>query len=84
MVGIPLGGVVGKRGIGCSFELQPEVGKLVGRDAGGTTRGTLWGQIALCAAHPEPALEAAQADLEDADRVYARHARIERREDALT
>jgi hypothetical protein len=28
-------------------------------------------------------LEAAQADLEDADRVQARHASIERREDAL-
>ncbi len=75
--------MVGKRGIGCSFELQPEVSILVGRDAGSTTRGTLWGQIAFRAAHPEPALEAAQADLEDADRVHTRQARIQRREDAL-
>jgi len=73
-----LGGVVGKRGIGCSFQLKPEVGILVGRDNGGTTRGTLWGQIACRPAPPEPALEAAQADLEDADRVHARHTSVER------
>jgi hypothetical protein len=81
VVGRRAAGLVGKRGIGSSFQLETQLNMLVDTDNRCTTRWTLRSQIAAGAAQVQPTLDAAEADLEDPNRVCTRHAGIERREE---
>ena len=84
MIGIPLGSMVGQRGIGGGRHLDTEQGLLVGRDGTHATGWMLWGEIATGTAQAQPAFETATADLEGADGVRTGHAGIECVQDAHT
>ena len=78
MVGIPLGSMLGARGIWGELKLGAQLGVVVRCDAGRSARRTLGGQIATRATQAQPALDTPQADLEDMNRLPARHASIKR------
>jgi hypothetical protein len=72
------------RGIGSCLELDTQLGVEVGCDAASTAGRTPWGQIATCAAQAYPALDAPQADLEDANGIRTSHAGIKGIKDTYT
>lgn len=83
MRGIPLGGVFGQRGIGSRLHLRTKL-LLVRRRNGGRGAATRRArrQLTGFAVHLQPAFDAGQTDLEDADDLGARQPLIEGGQDA--